>query len=366
MEPEPGERRRMKGRTMKKILVTTLMTTSSYNRLKRAADGGDFPCEFFYVPIYRSIPKWMQKEPMQEPDDTLENIVKVKDFSAIFGDTTSELLNEQEKLEWLQINSAGFDKFEAPGSLPEGCTLTSARGVYGTVVSEHMIALTFDLIRRFPAVHKNQAVHRWTNPGMVGIVEGSTVVVVGLGDIGSTYAKKMKALGAYVIGVRKSRKEKEVYLDEQYTEKELDSVIPRGDILALVVPGGTETEKLMDERRLRLMKEDSVLINVGRGNAIDQKTLCQMLKEGHFLGVGLDVTDPEPLPEDDPLWNCDNLTVTPHAAGIWKPETYEKLIALAEKNLYAFTHHGTWMNAVKGPGFQHTFAEEKPVTWLEN
>ncbi len=147
----------------------------------------------------------------------------------------------------------------------------------------------------------------------------------------------MKALGSYTIGVRRTKSQKPEYLDELYTMEKLDSLIPRADFVALSLPNTPATHHLMDERRLRLMKRTGFLINVGRGSAIDTEALCKVLKEGHLGGCGVDVTDPEPLPEDHPLWDMPRMVITPHISGQFHlQETFERIVKIAGRNLEKF------------------------------
>ena len=265
----------------------------------------------------------------------------------IIGNIPADMVKAAKNLEWYQLNSAGADPYTQPGILPAGAVLTNATGAYGLAVSEHMIALVFDLIRRFNQYHKNQAGHVWESKGNIISVEGSTVLVLGIGDIGGDFARKMKALGAYTIGVRRTLREKPEYLDEQYTLEDLSKLLPRADIVAMVLPGGDATNHLMDEEKLRLMKKGAYLINVGRGSAIDPKALLKVLEEGHLGGCGLDVTEPEPLPADDPLWNVGNLVITPHVAGnFFLPETFERIVKIAGNNMEAWVNKKELNNVV--------------------
>ena len=158
--------------------------------------------------------------------------------------------------------------------------------------------------------------------------------MLGLGDIGGRYAKKMKALGAYVIGFRKTDKEKPEYVDEQYTLDRLPEMIGRGDLVAMILPATKETENLMNEEMLNRMKMGSYLINAGRGNAVDLAALRKALDEGRIAGAALDVTSPEPLPSDDPLWKYENVLITPHIAGnLWLRQTVVNVIRIAGNNL---------------------------------
>ena len=201
-----------------------------------------------------------------------------------------------------------------------------------------MLALTFALVRRLGQYALNQARREWSARGKIISVEGATILVLGLGDIGGSYARKAHALGAHVIGVRRRVGEKPDYLDELHAIDELDSLLPRADIVAMVLPGGAATEHLMDERRLGLMKKGAFLINVGRGSAVDPKALKKALRARHLGGAALDVTEPEPLPADDELWGFDNVIITPHVAGFfYLPETLNRIVRIAGDNLRAWT-----------------------------
>ncbi len=258
----------------------------------------------------------------------------LKDASIIIGTFDKEMLCHAENAEWYQLSWSGSDAFLAPGILRSDLVLTSAVGAYGLAVSEHMLAQTFALIRRFGQYGRNQARHEWKPMGPVISVESAVIAVLGLGDIGGDYARKVKALGAYVIGMRKSVREKPSYLDEQYPIAELDSVLPRADIVALALPGSPETNHILDEERLREMKPGAFLLNSGRGTAIDLAALKTMLREGKLGGAALDVTEPEPLPADDELWDLDNVIITPHVAGqLLLPETLNRIVRIAAENL---------------------------------
>ena len=206
----------------KEILVTIPVTEEHKRYLEEQASSGEYHCSFRYL----------EGSAVKKED--------VERAHVIVGNVKAEFLPHAANLELFQLNSAGADQYTKPGILPEGAVLANAKGAYGLAVSEHMLALTFALIRRFPEYHKNQMAHCWKSAGNIISVEGSTVLVLGIGDIGGDYARKMKALGAAcVIGIRRTSKEKPDYLDEQYTMEELDSVLGRADIVAMVLPGGS-------------------------------------------------------------------------------------------------------------------------------
>ncbi len=218
--------------------------------------------------------------------------------------------------------------------MPADVLLTSGAGAYGLAVSEYMLACSLSLARRFPEYARRQGAHNWKPVGNITSIEGSTVIVLGMGDIGGRYAQKMKALGAYVIGFRKTNKNKPDYVDEQYTMDRLPEMIGRADIVAMVLPGTEETDNLMDKEMLRRMKKGSFLINAGRGSAVDLTALRAALDEGRLAGAALDVTSPEPLPADDPLWDYENVLITPHVAGnLWLRQTVLNILHIAGNNL---------------------------------
>lgn len=245
---------------------------------------------------------------------------------------------EKSHLCWMQLNSAGADAYAGPEVLRPETILTCSKGAYGVSVSEHMMTMTFCLIRRMDQYLRQQVRHEWKTAGAVTSLQGSVVLVLGLGDIGGRYARMCHALGARVIGVRRSvRGERPDWLEEEHTMEDLDELLPRADIVAMILPGGPATEYVMDERRLRLMKPGAYLINDGRGNAIDPAALKKVLREGHLGGAALDVTEPEPLPADDALWDMDRVIITPHIAGQFLlAETFENVVRIAGENLRAF------------------------------
>ena len=255
----------------------------------------------------------------------------------IIGNVSAEQLAKAPKLEWFQLNSAGSDAFCKPGVLREGVLLTNATGAYGLAISEHMLGVTLMMQKHLAEYYVNQKNHQWKDEGTVTSIYGSTTLVVGLGDIGGEYAKRMKALGSYTIGLRRTEGEKPDYLDEVFTTEHLDELLPRADFVALSLPNSPATYHILDERRLRLMKKTAFLLNVGRGSAIDPEALNRVLHDGWLGGCGVDVTEPEPLPEDSPLWDAPRMYITPHISGQYHlQETFERIVRIAGGNLEKF------------------------------
>ncbi len=304
---------------MKNILVTLPLEPQHRAFFASQASGTAEEYRFTYIPA---------------EDVTAADLAEA---SVVLGSIDADLLPAAQKLEWLQISWAGADAYLRPGLLGDEILLTNASGAYGLAVSEHMVAASFALVRRLHQYARNQQAHVWESRGPISSVEGAKVLALGLGDIGGSYARKMKALGSYVIGVRRTPGEKPDWLDEVHTIDELDELLPRADIVGMALPGGTATYHILDERRLRLMKSGAYLVNCGRGNAIDPAGLKAVLAEGQLGGVALDVTEPEPLPADDPLWDDERVLLTPHISGQFLlRETFERVIRICGENLYRY------------------------------
>lgn len=255
----------------------------------------------------------------------------------LIGNPPASLLHGSPRLKWLQCNSAGTEPFLQPGVLHPDTLLTNATGAYGLAISEHMLGMLLELFKKLHLYRDAQHLHQWKSLGRVRSIEGSTVLVLGMGDIGGEFARKVKALGATVIGVRRTDTRKPEYVDELYLTEELDRLLPRADVVAVALPGNGETAGMLNCKRIESMKEGAVLLNVGRGVIVDTEALCDALESGHLGGAGLDVTDPEPLPENHRLWNFPNAVITPHISGFYHlPETLERIVRISAENLEAY------------------------------
>lgn len=258
------------------------------------------------------------------------------DAEIILGNVPPACLASAEKLKWLQLNNAGTEGY-CDGALPEEVLLTNATGAYGLAISEHMVGMLFELQKKLNLYGRNQREHLWKQEGHVRIIEGSRVLVVGMGDIGSAFARKMKGLGCRTVGIKRREGRKPEGVDDLYTLDRLERQLPLADIVALSLPGYADTYHLLNEERLGLLKPGAVVMNVGRGMTLDTEALTKALQEGRIAGACLDVTDPEPLPADHPLWDMDNVILTPHVSGGFTlPETLEKILDICIENLECF------------------------------
>lgn len=267
-----------------------------------------------------------------------EDVTKevIRDAEVILGNLDPAFLQYAEELKWLQLNNAGTEGF-CDGALPKGVMLTNATGAYGLAISEHMIGVLFELQKKLNLYEKNQREHLWKKEGHVQVIEGSRVLVIGLGDIGTAFARKMKALGCRTTGIKRREGRKPEGVDDLYTLERLDLELPKADIVALSLPGNEDTRHILNEERIALLKKNAVVINVGRGITVDTEALTRALQEGRIAGACLDVTDPEPLPPEHPLWEMENVILTPHVSGGYSlPETLERILTICIENLECY------------------------------
>ena len=245
---------------------------------------------------------------------------------------------------WMHFLTAGREGFEAAG-LPN-LAITYPAGCVSPTVAEHAMTLLLALTRRVPAMLEEQAKRNWSRLGVSATatsVEGKAMAIIGYGHIGQEIARRAKPFGIRIVAVSRTRKT-DGLVDESHTLSALDDVLARADIVMLTIALAGETRHLFDARRLAACKPGVVLINVARGGLIDQPALAAALASGQVGAAGLDVVDPEPLPESDPLWAAPNLIISPHFAGGASAVSQARLAESAAANL---------ARLIKGEPLQH-------------
>ena len=272
---------------------------------------------------------------------------QLAEANILLGAPDPKLLRAAANLELLQLSSAGADSYVQPGVLAEGVLLTNSTGAYSQTVAEHALAMLLTLVKKLHRYRDAQMQHRWTDLGTVGSVRGSVVLIVGLGDIGLHFAGLVKALGAYVIGIKRTEGEKPSCVDELYTTQALDALLPRADVVFSVLPGTKQTTHLYTADRFDRMKKSAIFLNFGRGSAVENTVLYDALTQGKISAAGIDVCEVEPLPPDSPLWSLENLLLTPHASGGYHlPHTLDVIVDIAADNLARFLRGAPLRNIV--------------------
>ena len=310
---------------MKKVLILMELNAAQRERLEAAGAGAELS--------------------FSRPDRVTEK--EIQEANVIIGLPKAEMIKASENLELLQLESAGTDAYIAHGVLSEKTLLTNATGAYSQAVAEHALALTLMLQKKLHLYRDEQRAARWKDRGTVSSLRGAIVAVVGLGDIGGYYARLVKALGAYVIGVKRRPGPCPEYAHELMLTEQLDQVLPRADVIMSVLPNTAATRYIYTLDSFRLMKDSAIFINCGRGNAVSAGTLYEALSQGMIAAAGIDVAETEPLPEDSPLWALENLVITPHVSGSHHlPETVERIVDICAGNLSAYLSGGKLKNIV--------------------
>jgi phosphoglycerate dehydrogenase-like enzyme len=250
-------------------------------------------------------------------DDLTARIAEA-DVLVVSGLWRNELLAGATKLRFIQSIGAGVDQFDRDALGTRGIRLASAQGVNERAVAEHAMALILALMRHLPAARDNQRRRHWR--GMISDqaqredeLGGKTLLIVGLGRIGSRLAALARAFGLRVIATK--RNPATGAADLVVADGRLAEVLPQADIVALTCPLTRQTEKLIGAAALAAMKPSAYLVNVARGRVVDEPALIAALEAGRIAGAALDCTVEEPLPDASPLWGFDNVLITPHTAG---------------------------------------------------
>jgi phosphoglycerate dehydrogenase-like enzyme len=240
----------------------------------------------------------------------------ISEIDVMLGATHPDpaLFEKASRLKWMQSGSAGIEAYLDIFRKKKTAVLTNASGAYGESISEHMIAYVLILIKHIQHYVRAQDRHDWNFYGKSRLLSDLLVTVVGLGDLGAKFAQKMHALGARVQGVKHTKAPKPDYLTALYTADELDKALSGADVVALCLPSTDATVGILSRERIFALKQDAIVLNTGRGTAVDQNALCDALREKRIY-AGLDVTSPEPLPQVHPMWSLENLFLTPHITG---------------------------------------------------
>jgi len=271
---------------------------------------------------------------------------EITDADALLGRLPPELLAEAKQLRWIQSMGAGVERLLFPELVASKIVVTNAQGLYTPQISEHVLAMMLAFARDLPTVLAWQRAHTWKGGEVRPFcLEGQTLGVVGLGGIGGELARKAHCLGMRVIGLRRRPGSKPPYVDVLVGPDGLDTLLRESDHVAVCTPLTAETEGLIGERELRLMKPTAFIYNIGRGKIIQGKPLERALIEGWIAGAGLDVTDPEPLPPDSPLWDLPKVLITSHTSGT-EPQNPERQYRLLAENLRRFLHGEPLRNMV--------------------
>lgn len=270
-------------------------------------------------------------------DNPEEERAFLTECEVVFGHLP-EIARTSSALKWICTPFAGVDQFLKPGAFanPEAM-LSNSSGAYGVTISEHVIMMLLDILRRQPEYRRIVANHEWKRDLLIRSIKDSRITLLGTGDIGLETARRLKAfLPACINGVNRSGQNPDNCFDRILTQDAWEQILPETDVLIISLPGTKESFHMVGERQLSLLPDGAVIINVGRGSVIDQETLIRELKSGR-LQAGLDVFEKEPLEKDNPVWELPNLLITPHTAGnMTLAHTVNRIVEMFLEDLDAY------------------------------
>lgn len=295
------------------ILVTEHLPAEDYRRMEAHAAKSGRKIEWIHLPA--------------DPEGRLDEATIARIEAAFYSGDIYEsrprsffsAVRKAPKLRWLQTFNAGVDHPIFAEMLTRGIRLTTAAGTTAVPIAQSAITGLLMLSRGFPNWLRAQREHKWAHvrggPSLPLDLAGQTICVLGLGAIGGEIARLAKALGLNVIGIRRSPRKDGDPVDEIHPPAELAQVLARCQWLAVACPLTPETRKMIDADMLSKLPKGARLMNVGRGEIVDEPALIAALQSGHLAGAYLDVFEKEPLPADSPLWDMPEVICTPHNSG---------------------------------------------------
>jgi phosphoglycerate dehydrogenase-like enzyme len=256
---------------------------------------------------------------------------------ALVGVCNTLAVNAARNLKWVHVPSAGVNECLTISKLAQGDVLiTNMQRVYGPPIAEHVIAMTFYLARNFNRYTDMQRAAKWDQTAIAQDqhmeLQGRTMLVIGLGGIGTSIAQRAHALGMKVIATRNSSRAGPDYVEYVGLADETATLAARADVVVNTAPLTPETKGMFDAAFFARMKPSAYFINIGRGSQVNQADLVAALENKVIAGAGLDVADPEPLPKDHPLWKAPNIFITPHVSS-FSAERMERFWIVMRENL---------------------------------
>jgi D-2-hydroxyacid dehydrogenase (NADP+) len=261
----------------------------------------------------------------------------------VTGGLSDDALARAPRLRWFSSVAAGLDEIVTPALLARGIAITNASGVHGPNIAEHVLAMMLMFTRGMPKLLRAQLARRWerdlkSRSDGPGELTGKTLLIVGLGRIGEAIALRARPFGVRIVALKRepsNRHDSGVAVDEVRGLDALDDVLPGADHVCLTVPLTRETHHLLGARRIARLRAGAYVYNISRGAVIDEPALIGALLAGKLAGAGLDVFEEEPLPASSPLWEMENVILTPHVSGV-TPLYYQRTAALFAENLDRF------------------------------
>jgi phosphoglycerate dehydrogenase-like enzyme len=286
--------------------------------------------------------------------DKAQAVARAGDVDAAYGLLSADLVKAASpRLRWVQVGSAGVESYLFPELIESDITLTNAKGIYASHLAEHHVAFILAFSRNFHLLARRQAQEVWESRDnlVAHEIKGETVLIIGLGGTGYDTAWRCHALGMRVLGISSGRRPHPDFIEKVGGRERLYEFLAEADYVCLCCALTNETRDYLSNAEFAAMKPTAYVTNVTRGGTIDQEALVRALQSGQIAGAGLDVTDPEPLPKGHPLWQMENVILTPHTSG-HSPHSDRRMLELLCENLRRFAAGEPLLNVVdKHSGF---------------
>ena len=269
-----------------------------------------------------------------------EKLAQIRDVDAYYGHPLSgQMFRVAERLRWIQHIGTGIDWIrDLPELVDSDVVLTNCRGPHANPMADHVFGMIISLAHRMWEMRDDQREHHWmTNKydGTLVDLSGCTLGILGLGDIGIAIARRAQGFDMDVYAVDKHPRTDINCVDAVWGLDQLDRLLSLSDWFIIAAPFTSETEGLIDASRLAGLKRGAYVISISRGGIVDENALVQAMISGQISGVGLDVTAVEPLPDDSPLWDMDNVVISPHASAL-TPVMWRDREEIFKENLRRF------------------------------
>ncbi len=255
---------------------------------------------------------------------------------SLFDDDIGSALACAKQIRWIHFISSGTDPLlKWPAA--EGVVVTNSADAWAPTVAEHAVAMLISLFRQFPLMNELKATQTWAQLDLrpkLRSLEASTVLILGFGAIGQRAAELLRVFNPSLIAVGRASRAHPL-VERVAAVDELDALLPQVDAVIAALPLDPTTRNLLDARRLGLLQSHAVVVNVGRGETIDEAALAAALMDGKIAGAGLDVYQTEPLPKDSPLWKAPNLILSPHVAGMGRSHLFKRMVEVCVRNAKA-------------------------------
>ncbi|WP_202081355.1 D-2-hydroxyacid dehydrogenase [Caldalkalibacillus salinus] len=309
------------------IVSTAKISTKHQTRLRDAFTGHEF---FFYA----------------SKEEAYEHHLTQAEVLLTYGEDLTDVdIDQMQQLKWIQVLSAGLDEMPWEALQRHNILVTNAKGIHKIPMAEYTMGMMLQLARRHYEFYDLQKAQTWDRSLRVDELYGKTIGILGVGAIGEEIAKRAKAFGMKVLGLRRSTSEGPTEVDDMIPIEEKSRLFEESDYVVVTLPHTKDTEHFISSDELDQMKDTAYLINIGRGKVVDESALVTALKHHTIAGAVLDVYHQEPLPHNHPLWTLDNIILTPHVSGR-SPLYMRRALDIFEDNMRQYPEVSQMRNVV--------------------